>query len=213
MKSNRNIFSGLIILAAFVALLSLLHAQEMALPVQLQPTQADSIVQLTAEAQGLERVSADQVPRSGTFWLVNAGPGGVTAPLPCPPQDLTLPIYQIAEGQYLVDATGGQASVSTRSANSTMAAALAAQADAVVNLISRIQEAEFTREFAKAFGFEDEFDTSDPVSPMAPLYDPAGLWLEITNVSNGGSYFNLHNANHHLRKRLKSAQTLKKIRS
>ena len=194
MKSNRNIFSGLIILAAFVALLSLLHAQEMALPVQLQPTQADSIVQLTAEAQGLERVSADQVPRSGTFWLVNAGPGGVTAPLPCPPQDLTLPIYQIAEGQYLVDATGGQASVSTRSANSTVAAALAAQADAVVNLISRIQEAEFTREFARAFGFEDEFDTSDPVSPMAPLYDPAGLWLEITSVSNGVSHFNLHNA-------------------
>jgi len=191
MKPIRTIFSSVFILGAFVALLSLLHAQETASPTQPQPAQTDSIVQLTAEAQGLELVSPADLPRSGTFWLVT--PYGM-APIPCPSLDLSLKTYLIAEGQYLIDATGGQAGLNHRDPNSTVASALAAQADAVVNLINRAQEVQFNREFARAFGLEDEFDSSDSFSPMAPLYDPAGLWLEITNVSHGMSYFNLHNA-------------------
>lgn len=113
-----------------LGLLFILHAQE--------TTPTDSIVQITAESQGLELVAPEDWPRNGTFWLVMLG-GGIMAPLPCPPQDTSLPVYQIADGQFLVDATGGQ--VLLNAAHSTVASALEAQADAVVNLIGRIQEA------------------------------------------------------------------------
>lgn len=188
MKSIRTI--TLVVCA--VSFLLLLHAQTSilgsfnAVATPLQPAQADSIVSITAEVQGLERVLADQVPRSGTFWLVTAGPGGgVTAPLPCPPLDSSLPIYQIADGQFLVDATGGQVSLKAETTGKTVTVALEMQADAVVNLISRIQEAQFNREFAMAFGMEEEFDSSSGFSPMFASYDPDALYLEITNVASG----------------------------
>jgi hypothetical protein len=100
-----------------------------------QSAQAYSIVSATAEAQGLQLVPPDQVPPYGTFWTVLPGTGsGITAPLPCPPLDPSLPIYAIADGQFLVDGTiGGQASLNTPqagllAASSTSAAALEAQA-------------------------------------------------------------------------------------
>ena len=50
---------------------------------QVQPAPPDSIVQITAEAQGLALVPPDQLPPFGTFWLVQPGAGGCMAvPLP-----------------------------------------------------------------------------------------------------------------------------------
>src|SRR5664280_1470091 len=164
----------------------------------LQPAPPDSIVQLTAEAQGLALVAPADLPKYGTYWLVMPGIGGM-APLPCPPDDPSLPVYQIADGQFLVDATGGQVAVNPRrfglqATSSTVASALAAEADAGVNLINQVQAAQFNRELAAVMGFDEELDSPDTFSPMLAVYDTNLLWLEITNVSNGWSYLNLHNA-------------------
>ena len=154
MKSMRNIFGGLSLITSLVVGLHFLHAQTAvvggfngdAAPVQSAP--ADSIVQIAAEAQGLELVPPDQVPPYGTFWMVLPETnGGVMPPFPCSPLDPSLPVYAIADGQFLVDGTvGSQTTLNTPQAgrlagSSTSAAALAAQADAVVNLITQVQTA------------------------------------------------------------------------
>jgi hypothetical protein len=166
-----------------------------------QPAQPDSIVQLTADAQGLPLLSPDAVPASGTFWLVMPGiDGGVTAPMPCPPKDSSLPIYQIANGQFLVDATGGQVAVSPgfagrRIAATTVTDALEQEATSVVNLITRIQTSEAdqqTRATMQAMGMDvpspgdggtNSF-TPDGASYIAPSYG-TNLWIAQVTVLSG----------------------------
>ena len=111
-----------------------------------QPAQPDSIVQITAEAQGLTAVPYNNLPRGGTYWEVL--PSGISAPLPCPPLDSTLPIYGITGNIFLVDATGGQVTVNPRRLGmqvqtqitaSAFNAALESLAVSVVNLITQVQ--------------------------------------------------------------------------
>ncbi len=194
----------------------LLHAQTLtvsglnndAMPVQ--SAVPDSIVQVTAEAQGLQLVSPENLPPCGTFWEVM--PGGIMAPLPCPPFDPTLPVYAITDNIFLVDATGGQLAVSPRQSAAAMSAtaavndAAASLATAVVNLINQVQTAQANRQarsMMRAMGMGvpspgDGGDSGD-VGDYSPMFsggtpiDTNGLWLEITNVSNGWSYLNLHN--------------------
>ena len=107
--------------------------------------QADSIVQIAAESQGLIQVDPTDLPIvGGTFWWVM--PGGNAVPAPCPPLDLSGAIYQIADGQFLVDETGGQVVANThrfglqaQATSSTVASEIASQANAVVNLITQVQ--------------------------------------------------------------------------
>ena len=166
-----------------------------------QSAQPDSIVQLTADAQGLPLLSPDAVPASGTFWLVMPGiDGGVTAPMPCPPKDTSFPIYQIANGQFLVDATGGQVAVSPQFAGQRIAAsmvtdALEQEASSVVNLITRIQTLEAdqqTRATMQAMGMDvpspgdggtNSF-TPDGTSYIAPNYG-TNLWIAQVTVLSG----------------------------
>ena len=104
-----------------------------------QPAASDSIVQITAEAQGLLGGPAD-VPPCGTFWEVT--PDGNLSPLPCPAFDQTLPVYQIADNEFLVDATGGQIStVSVDGEAMSADTALTNLATVVVNLINQVQTA------------------------------------------------------------------------
>jgi hypothetical protein len=110
----------------------------------ISDTQPDSVVRLTAEAQGLSAISYDNLPRSGTFWEVM--PNGVMAPLPCPPLDSSLPIYNITGNSFLVDATGGQVSINARrlgmqtqlSESAAITAAMESLATSVVNLIDMV---------------------------------------------------------------------------
>ena len=184
--SKQGIGSWLLGFAALIILGTLLHAQTATVS---PPT--DSIVQVTAEAQGLDLIAPTDLPNGGTFWLVTSN--GITAPSPCPPNNLSdFPVYAMADGIYLVDETGGQ--VVTNEENSTIKSALAAQADAVTGLINQVQDAQLNQDMALAFGLDMEMDSSSGFSPMFAVSDPAALWLEITNVSNGWSYFNLHNA-------------------
>jgi len=169
-----------------------------------QPAQPDSIVQLTAEAQGLSLVPPDALPKTGTFWLVMPGiGGGVTAPLPCPPNDASFPIYQIADGQFLVDATDGQVAVSPgfagrRAAATTVTDALEQEASSVVNLITHIQTSaadQQTRATMQAMGMDvpspgdGSSDTNGIMangfsSSLTPDYG-TNLWIAQVTVLSG----------------------------
>ena len=63
----------------------------------------------------------------------------------------------------------------------------------MAGLINQVQDAQLNQDMAMAFGLDMEMDSSASFSPMFAVSDPTALWLEITNVSNGWSYFNLHN--------------------
>ena len=214
---------GIIILAVgMVFLPDLLHAQTAlvgnfnndAMPVQ--SATPDSIVSVVADQQGLQLLTPDQVPFFGTFWLVepSATGSGVTAPYPCPPFGLPLPTYQIADGQYLVDDTGGgKATVNTTRAgrlavanNTSAADAVVAQASALADFITQIQTAtanQQARATMRAMGMDvpspgdggggDGGDYSPMFSGGTPI-DTNGLWLQITNYDGNFAYLNLNNA-------------------
>lgn len=182
----------------------LLHAQNTTLEnlntltAQIQSngqTQTDSVVQVVAESQGLQLVPPDALPRSGTFWLMM--PNGVSAPLPCPPQNPSTPVFQISDGQFLVDDTAGQVFANANQANSqaspaAVTAAVETQATAVVNLINQVQQSELNREMAALLGEDESQNPQAFVAPTNIVY--SGLALQITNVSNGLAYLNLLNA-------------------
>jgi len=88
----------------------ILHAQ---LAVQsigvAQSSPPDSIVQITAEAEGLSQVDPSTLPLFASCWWT-VFPGGRPVPMPCPPNGLSVPIYKIVDGIYLVDETGSAVS-------------------------------------------------------------------------------------------------------
>jgi len=166
-----------------------LHAAPASL--SAQPAAEDSIVSIVADAQGLPLVPPDQVPQFGTFWLGGAG-GAV--PLPCSP--IGLPVYAIAEGQFLVADTSGEPA-----ADSTTAAALTAQANALVNLITQIQTAT-ARQRMRAMGMnvppspggDGSGDGGDDYSPAySPMIINSNLlWLEMVMVTNQTASLVIH---------------------
>jgi hypothetical protein len=140
MKTFRTV---LVIGAGLFVSLNLLHAQ---LSVQSTGATPDSIVQLTADAQGLPLVPPEDLPPCGTFWMMT--PDGLLAPMPCPPLDTSLPTYAITpDGQFLVDGTGGHVSLTSTSSGmqattAMVETALTAQATTLVNLITQEQTAD-----------------------------------------------------------------------
>jgi hypothetical protein len=211
-----------IIVAAWMAFSHhLLHAQTFTVSslnsdtTPVQSATSDSIVSVVADQQGLQLLTPDQVPFFGTFWLVepSATGSGVTAPYPCPPFGLPLPTYQMADGQYLVDGTGGgQATLNTTRSgrlavanNMSAADAVVTQASALVDFITQIQTTaanQQARAAMRAMGMDvpspgdGSTNGGDGYSPMfssSYSIDTNGLWLEITNVWNGWLYLNLHN--------------------
>jgi Glucodextranase, domain B len=193
--------------------LNLLHAQ-----LSLQPVQAigevpaappDSIVAVTADAYGLSQIAPEDLPPYGTYWLV--GPNGLMAPLPCPPMDLSQPIYAITDNIFLVDGTGGAVAATpplrirmqtAAMTTSALAAAVDAEGNQIADLIERVQDAQMLQMTATMFGmdFPSPMDGGggilggDGGSGYAGYsFDTNQLWLEITNVSNGLTFANLHN--------------------
>ena len=186
MKKLRAILAGMGLILGFIFIL---HAQETAMPVQTSAP--DSIVQVTAESQGLSLIAPSDLPEMGTFWMVDSN--GVLSPNPCPPPAAaSLPVYDLTgDGStFLVDATGGQ--VATDGQQSVQDA-LAALSDAVNNLISQVQTALAPRTMARAFGMAAAMDSVSDLSPLAASFDTNQLWLEITNYDSNFAYLNLHN--------------------
>ena len=111
-----------------------------ATPIQSAPS--DSIVQVTAEAQGLQLVSPADVPMVGTFWLVTSN--GMPVPMPFPPMDANQPIYAITDTAFLVDGTGGQVTTSPllnsqMTTTASVTASMDSLANTVVDLINQVQ--------------------------------------------------------------------------
>jgi len=140
-------------------------------------------------------VPPDQVPQFGTFWVGGAGAAGTAAPLPCQPIDPSLPIYAIAEGQFLVADTGGEPA-----AGSPTAAALTAQANALVNLITQIQTAT-ARQRMRAMGMDVPSPGGDGSGDGGGDYSPAYsgvtintnlLSLEMVAVTNQTASLVIH---------------------
>ena len=180
-----------------------------AVPVQAisetPPAQPDSVVAVTADAYSLSPTPLESLPvMGGTFYIVENN--GVIPPFPClPVQYWNCQAWQMADGIYLVDATGGQVTeIPRRLARQSMTAstvdsvqaAVDAQGNAVANLIEQVQDAQMMRETAAMFGLDmPMLDSGTEYSAnFAYSFDTNALWLEITNVSNGYSYYNLHNA-------------------
>ena len=110
----------------------------------VQSSQPDSIVQLTAESQGLTAVAPDSQPRVGTYWVVTSG--GFIIPWPCPPISIgpDEPTYCISGNIFLVDATDGKVAVNPRfmglqRENINATSGLEFLASEVVNLIQQVQ--------------------------------------------------------------------------
>ena len=167
---------------------------------------ADSIVQIAAESQGLAQIAPADLPIiGGTFWWVM--PGGNAVPAPCLPLDLSGAIYQIADGQFLVDETGGQVVVNThrfglqaQSTSSTVASEVASQADAVVNLITQVQTTAANQQMQAMAGNMMAMDVPSPGDGGGDggtnSYTPNGssyvlpdygtnLWIAQVDISSG----------------------------
>ncbi len=163
----------------------LLHAQlsnRDALPL-------DSIVALAAEEQNLSLVPVNELPASGTFWLMSSN--GLRVPFPMLPADLSAPVYDLGDGTFLVDNTQGQIAVPP---GQTVAQAANTQANAVMDFIAAEQEAAWERVLVKALGLEESQDTNGFSSVVTTVQDTNGLWLEINKVANGQAQLNLHQA-------------------
>jgi len=107
-------------------------------------TQPDSVVQVIADAQGLPLVPPDQIPISGTFWVVSGAQ--LPAPLPFLPYEYdptTTPVFSLGAGQFLVDATGGalpQLTARQAQRGTSSSTLLQAQATMVLDLIAQVEE-------------------------------------------------------------------------
>ena len=136
-----------------------------------QTTNADSAVSLEADAAGLSLLPSVDVPVSGTFWLVTSptnGINGITAPFPGVSSRLSdAKVYVMANGIFLVDDTAGNAGAS--------APEVLAQADAVSNLIVKVQTPPTSQ--CRTMGVHAMDDSGTPV----PTGDGSGGGDEYTN--------------------------------
>jgi hypothetical protein len=169
----------------------------------VQTAQPDSIVQITAEMQGLQAVAYGDLPVFGTYWEVM--PGGCMAPLPGPFYNPSLATYAITDNIFLVDATYGQLVVNPRltatmSAASATTAAVQTEATAVANLIDQVQAASTTSAAAgpmrmsamssgvsmpPGFGDLGSGGGTPAGGPLTPVNYGTNLWLLETNLSFG----------------------------
>ena len=151
-----------------------------------QPPAPDSIIQITAEAQGLQLTPRDAVPRGSTFWLFL--PDGGHVPLPCPMILSNFPIYAISGNQFLMDGTGGKVTPRRRPGGSPatsamIADALEAQAQSVIDLITSTLDNQL-RQAARALGF-DVPATSERVVGIQTMERQSGLPFLTITPTNG----------------------------
>ncbi|HEV2691836.1 MAG TPA: hypothetical protein VG347_02970 [Verrucomicrobiae bacterium] len=183
-----------VLLTGAVLFVSLnLHAQV------LLSDQPDSIVQVTAEAEGLSQVDPTALPLFASCWWT-VFPDSGPLPMPCPPQDLSVPIYEIADNIYLVDETGGAVNVGIprtsgmrAMASSAVASAVERQGNAIADLIEQVQETEFEHSMARAFGMDapapgDGGGAGGGTNTLGSSYTipnyGTNLWIAQTTITN-----------------------------
>jgi hypothetical protein len=166
-------------LFALLGIGTLLVGSIQAQVLSLQPASGDSVVQAVAAEAQLPAVPASVLPRTGTFWVMMAGPNGNLAALPypsLPPSLSALPVFSVTANAFLVDDTGGQVfsrSTSTRMSRAQVASAVHEQADTVAGLIANMQgDGPSPGTNGGAGYYSDSFNYQLPTN---------GLWLEIEN--------------------------------
>ena len=115
-------------------------------PEQEQPVsdKPDTVVRIVAESKGLPEIQQSELPRYGTYWEALSTFGQIMAPMPWLPTDARV-IYQMADGQFLVD--NGQTCQIPQPIKHgklqapTPAEFLQSQVDKLVGLIAQVQSA------------------------------------------------------------------------
>ena len=113
MKEIKNLLVGIIIGGGLIVSLHLLHAQETAMPVQAGATSLPAAGVDWSAASDLEvmlqavemtpTVSADSMPRFGTFYSAQHAPGTRLAWPPLPGNSRQVPAWNLGDGVYLLD--------------------------------------------------------------------------------------------------------------
>jgi uncharacterized repeat protein (TIGR03803 family) len=138
-------------------------------------------------------VPRDELPFSGTFWEVRNSIPCIVAPLPCPPLDSSFSIYQIRDGEFLVDETAGvlQLNRYSRFNGADASSVLQEQVDELLDQIGRIQGAQ-SRSIARSSAMDDS--DASPSPGFDPAYTPTtnDLWLQITGMTNTTGTFVIH---------------------
>ncbi|HEV2692653.1 MAG TPA: alpha/beta hydrolase [Verrucomicrobiae bacterium] len=151
---------------------------------QEQKIQPDSIVQITAEAEGLSRVDPATLPLLAPCWWT-VFPDSGPLPMPCPPFDLSVPVYELADGSYLVDETGGT--------NGTIAM-IERQGNAIADQIEQVDQTQFEHSMAMAFdmdlptpgdGGDDGGRTNLFSTSFTPIDYGTNLWIAQACITNG----------------------------
>jgi hypothetical protein len=163
--------------------------------------QPDSIVQITAEAEGLTQVDPTTLPPFASCWWT-VYPDGGPVPMPYLP-DPSVPIYEIVPGSgiYLVDMTGGAVSMSVprtgamaSTTSSTVAFAVERQGNEIANLIEQVQETQSEQTMSMAFGMDVPFPGDGGGGTNSYTPDGSGfviadygtnLWIAQTAVAAG----------------------------
>ena len=179
MKTIRTFLIGMVITFSLAASLLFLHAQEAAMPVQggaVSTVDWNTASDLQVMLQAVEmtpETSADSLPRSGNFFSAQHAPGSAQ-PWPPLPSSFGLPAWNLGDGFYLLDdqAVDYSLPMSSRMAGSRMSMDAPDFDD--------IGGGGGTNDF-----YSDSFNYTLPTN---------GLWLTITNVSNGLAWLNLHGA-------------------
>ena len=168
-----------------LAFLAAITTHNLALQAQTAGS-GDSIVQITAENCGLTPIPAGEavLPRLGTFWIIQPG-FCAAAPLPFAPPG-SFPTFQVVDNQYLIDMTVSQNLPSDAAKAQAM---LAAEANAVVNLVNQIQGEETLRETEALLGITHP--DLPPPNTFSYTVNSNLLWLQLTNVAAGTVYANL----------------------
>ena len=182
----------MLVLTAGIFLSSTLHSLAQ---LQLQPVSAtpDTVVRIVAEARGLPVVPLDQLPQYGTYWEAFSDLGAILPPMPWPPTNPAFVVYQMADGQFLVD--NGQPYSTPQPPKWIHLKALTPaefaqrQADCLLALIDDVQDAQLKALFG--------MDRANAVGMLSPLllaadFTTNDLWLEITGFTNHAASLVIH---------------------
>ena len=185
MKSIRNLLAPLFILGGFVALCSLLHAQQTATPTQsgkvltTATTDVSALSDLEVEVKAIEMTTplpASAAPVAGNFYSTQHLPGTANEWPPLPENIKGTPIWPLGGDFYLLDDA-------TVSYNPPATKKLTASGTQMMASLSP----------------DDGGDTNGVVGEALSSYTPlnlaasTNLWLAITNLANGTAYLMLSN--------------------
>jgi len=176
MKTIRHLLIGSIITGGLAASLHFLYAQEVTNPVQGGAVSQDvnSLSDMQVMLQAVEMmpaVSADSLPRFGTFYSAQHAPGTRQAWPPMPSNARQVPVWDLGDGIYLMadqEVDYSAPLMSSRMAGGRMMDGLAPPGDG-------------------------NYGTSDyEFTFTAPVYTTNDLWLKITGKTNATALLTIH---------------------